>query len=63
METQTDTEAWFRNPWVWLMISIPALTVLGCLLTIYIAIANPDYIVRDAQDSDIDSQVTEPISP
>jgi hypothetical protein len=43
-----QTEAWHRNPWVWLVIAIPALTVAGCMLTIYLAITNPDYLVRDA---------------
>lgn len=42
-----QTEPWQRNPWVWLVIAIPALTVAGCMLTIYLALANPDYLVRD----------------
>ncbi|HZD53265.1 MAG TPA: FixH family protein, partial [Woeseiaceae bacterium] len=40
-------EAWHRNPWVWLVIAIPALTVAGCLVTLYLALSNPDYLVRD----------------
>jgi hypothetical protein len=46
--TTDQPEAWHRNPWVWLVIAIPALTVAGCMLTIYLAITNPDYLVRDA---------------
>ncbi|MDH4048067.1 MAG: FixH family protein [Gammaproteobacteria bacterium] len=42
-----QAEPWHRNPWVWLLIAIPALTVAGCMLTIYLAIANPDYLVQD----------------
>jgi len=42
------TQAWYRNPWVWLVIAIPAATVIGCLITVYLAISNPHTIVDDA---------------
>ena len=32
---------------VWLIIAIPGLTVLGCLLTIYLAITHPEILVQD----------------
>jgi len=44
--TTADTR-WYTNPWVWLVVSIPSLTVLGCLFTIYLAISNPDLLVKD----------------
>jgi hypothetical protein len=40
-------ESWHRNPWVWLLIAIPALTIAGCMLTIFLAITHPDYLVSD----------------
>lgn len=40
--------SWRSNPWVWLIIAIPAATVIGCLFTIYLAINNPDTLVNDA---------------
>lgn len=40
-------EPWQRNPWVWLVIAIPTLTVLGCMLTLFLAVSNPDYLVQD----------------
>lgn len=40
-----NAEAWQRNPWVWLLIAIPTLTVVGCMLTIYLALSNPHIIV------------------
>lgn len=40
-------EPWYRNPWVWLVIAIPALTVAGCILTVILALTHPDYLVRD----------------
>lgn len=41
-------EPWFRNPWVWLLIAIPSLTVAGCMLTIYLALTNPHILVSDS---------------
>lgn len=42
-------EAWYRNPWVWLVIAIPSLTVAGCLFTAYLALAHPDDLVREGE--------------
>jgi hypothetical protein len=39
---------WYRNRLVWLVIAIPGLTVVGCMLTIYLAISNPEILVKDA---------------
>lgn len=47
-QTIDSREAWYRNPWVWLLIAIPALTVAGCMVTIYLAITNPHILVGDA---------------
>ena len=48
---QSDTimkdEPWYKNQWVWLVIAIPSLTVIGCMITIYLALSNPDYLVSD----------------
>ncbi len=42
-----EGEHWSKNPWVWLIIAIPALTVLGCALTIYLAVSRPYTLVSD----------------
>jgi hypothetical protein len=42
-----DDERWYQNGWLWLVIAIPGLTVAGCMLTIWLAIANPDLLVKD----------------
>ncbi len=47
--TSTDNVPWFRYRIVWLVIAIPALTVAGCLLTIYLAITSPHQIVGDPE--------------
>lgn len=46
-EQEQTIEPWYRHRIVWLVIAIPGLTVIGCLLTIYLAISNPDTIVKD----------------
>jgi hypothetical protein len=48
---QSPAEAWYRNPWVWLLIAIPALTVAGCMLTIYLALTNPHILVSEGATS------------
>jgi len=49
MPTRPDDqqEPWYRNPWVWLVIAIPGLTMVGYVFTIYLALSQPDYIVSD----------------
>ena len=47
----SDSEAWYRNRMVWLVIAIPGLTIAGCIFTIYLALTNPDTLVRDMVDS------------
>jgi len=42
---------WYRNPWVWLLIAIPTLTVLGCAVTLYLALAHPISLVSDSVES------------
>lgn len=38
---------WFREPWVWLIIALPASAVLGGIVTIWIAVATDDGLVQD----------------
>lgn len=45
--TNEQAEPWHRNPWVWLIIAIPSLTILGCLLTIYLALSNPETVIGE----------------
>ena len=42
-----EDEPWYKNQWVWLIIAIPSLTVVGCLFTIYLALSHPDHLVSD----------------
>ena len=38
---------WFREPWVWLLIALPASAVLGGIVTIWIAVESDDGLVED----------------
>jgi len=46
-DASIEDEPWYQNPWVWLIISIPSLTIVGCMFTIYLAITRPDQLVSD----------------
>jgi hypothetical protein len=43
----TEARRWYREPWVWLMIALPASAVIGGMITIYLAIASSDGLVED----------------
>ncbi|WP_071058570.1 hypothetical protein [Pelistega sp. MC2] len=32
-----DTGPWYKEPWPWILMAGPLLTILGCILTIYLA--------------------------
>jgi hypothetical protein len=42
-----DARPWFREPMVWLVIALPALTVIGALFTVVTAFATRDAVVVD----------------
>jgi hypothetical protein len=42
---RTDTLPWYRQFWPWFLIALPASTVLACMVTIWLAVTNPDAIV------------------
>ena len=50
-EVESNMEPWYRNPWVWLIIAIPGLTVIGCAFTIFLAITNPEILVSGVNTS------------
>jgi hypothetical protein len=43
---RTDTQPWYRQFWPWFLIALPGSTVIGCAITIWLAVTNPDTIVR-----------------
>ena len=38
---------WYRYPWPWVAIAIPAIAVVGGLFTLYLAVTHPDPLVVD----------------
>ena len=47
MQTLTDKRSWYREPWVWLLISLPLSAVIGGMITIYLAVSTSDGLVVD----------------
>ena len=40
-------QPWYRYPWMWLMVGLPATVVVACLNMVYIAVTHPDSVVED----------------
>jgi hypothetical protein len=47
---QPELKPWYREPWPWVAIGIPAAAVIMGLTTLYLALANPDYLVVEDQE-------------
>jgi len=43
---------WHREPWPWFIIGLLGAAVIASLVTLYIAIANPDFPVVDEDEYD-----------
>lgn len=43
----TDTKPWYRQAWPWGLILGPSLVVVGCMVTIWLAVKNADPVVVD----------------
>ena len=58
----TDNEhtprPWYKEPWPWVIIAIPAAAVIMGVITFYLAVSNPDYlVVEEDQYLDIKSEL------
>lgn len=48
MRQNEDGRPWYREPWPWILMAGPALAIVGCGITIYLAVANfGDQEIRD----------------
>ena len=45
-----DFRPWFREPWVWLLIALPVISIIGCAITIWLALSHPDFLVVDKHE-------------
>ena len=51
MQKQTDEQRpWYKEPWPWVAIAIPAAAVIMGITTYYLAVTNPDYLVVEEQE-------------
>jgi hypothetical protein len=41
---------WYREPWPWVLITIPALTVIACAITVWLAVTRPDPLVVERDE-------------
>jgi len=49
---------WYKEPWPWVAIAIPAAAVIMGFVTLYLAITRPDYlVVEDEQYRAIKSEL------
>jgi hypothetical protein len=42
-----DIRPWYKEPWPWVAIAIPAAAVIMGIVTFYLAVSNPDHLVVD----------------
>ena len=49
MQTESTDVAppWYRQPWPWFLISLPAAAIIGCIVTTVLAVRSADGVVAD----------------
>ena len=45
--TMNELNPWYKQFWPWFLMALPTTAVIGCIITIVIAITNPDGLVKD----------------
>jgi hypothetical protein len=62
--TVAGIRPWYREPWPWVLIAIPLLTVIASAITFWLAVSHPDYIVLDESEyQDVKSELRAQSSP
>lgn len=46
-ENSHQNRPWYKEPWPWVAIAIPGAAVIMGIITFYLAVSNPDYLVVD----------------
>lgn len=44
---EKDTTPWFKQFWPWFLITIPAVTIVYCMIMIYVAVTSENSLVND----------------
>ncbi len=47
MPTKTDPMPWYREPWPWLIMTVPSIAVIGGAITMALAFSGKDGLVAD----------------
>lgn len=48
MSDNKQVKPWWREPWPWILMAGPAVAVVGCVITIYLAFNSyPDQTIKD----------------
>jgi len=47
MNDSTNSTAWYREPWPWILMAGPAVAVIGSLVSAYLAIHGADPVVDE----------------
>ena len=46
-DTMHEPKPWYLQPWVWLLIALPGMAVVGGMVTLYLAVSTSDGLVVD----------------
>ena len=46
----SEPRPWYKEPWPWVAIAIPGAAVIMGVITLYLALSNPDYLVVDEEE-------------
>jgi len=59
-----EQRPWYKEPWPWVAIAVPGAAVVMGVITLYLALTNPDYLVVDEEQyREIKSELrAEPVS-
>jgi hypothetical protein len=65
MKVHAPGKPWYKEPWPWVAIAIPGAAVIMGLTTLYLALANPDYlVVEETEYREIKSELrAQPAAP
>jgi hypothetical protein len=45
-----QSRPWYREPWPWVLIALPLLTVIASAVTFWLAVSHPDFLVVDTPE-------------
>jgi hypothetical protein len=55
---EAKSRPWYKEPWPWVIIAIPLAAVIMGVITFYLAVSHPDYlVVEEEQYREIKSEL------